>query len=80
MTEQTKQNIIENVQTLKRPSVDIYAAQERFTIVCCKCQRWVDDERWTDSPIPEGKQSHTYCPVCYDEVMKEIEELRKARS
>lgn len=66
--------------------------QERMIHVCSACKRyeidgeWIDSEgwkvgvgivEWIDLSIPPGQQTHGYCPVCYEKVMKEIKVLRE---
>jgi len=45
---------------------------ERFIRVCCACQKYFDNGEWVEGNIPIGKQSHGYCPECFEEIMKEI--------
>jgi hypothetical protein len=66
--------------------------QERMIRVCSVCKRYEIDGEWIESigfkvgeitldwielSIPPGQQTHGYCPVCYDQAMKEIETLRE---
>jgi hypothetical protein len=65
--------------------------QERFIHVCSVCKRYIIDGEWLKSfgrkidettfawierSIPPGQQTHGYCPICYEQVMKEVQTLR----
>ena len=46
-------------------------------VQCCVCKKFRivmgEKEEWLHTTTPEGIISHTYCPACYDEFMKEFE-------
>jgi len=50
--------------------------RNRFIRVCCVCKRYEVHGEWVKGKIPKGNQTHTYCPVCYEELKKEIKILK----
>tara|TARA_Y100000310_G_C20510214_1_gene728454 strand:- start:692 stop:865 length:174 start_codon:yes stop_codon:yes gene_type:complete len=52
--------------------------REEFYVDCCVCKRRREGDEWINSSDPNyetrGKLniSHTYCPPCYDEALKEL--------
>ncbi|MFH1743938.1 MAG: hypothetical protein ABIH23_33450 [bacterium] len=55
-------------------------------VQCCQCGKIEDGNKWS-LPSPEllkkGKISHTYCPDCCQQALKDIElymELKRAAS
>jgi len=85
MTDNTKESIKDNFQSFKRNEIGIYEGvvrplmqagidrKDRFIRVCCWCNRWWTGAGWQVENLPVGKQTHTYCPLCYDVEMKEVE-------
>jgi hypothetical protein len=50
-------------------------------IQCCVCKRFRQGARWRDKQIPKRSHeavSHSYCPVCAQKLLLEME-IRKGR-
>jgi hypothetical protein len=45
--------------------------KDRFIRVCCLCGRWWTGKGWQVTNLPVGNQTYTYCPLCYDEAIKQ---------
>ncbi len=57
--------------------------KERLIRVCCVCKRWYDGDRWVNPKVitdwqgnetafyPQGQQTHTFCPECYNGFYKD---------
>lgn len=43
-------------------------------IQCCVCKKWLGTKP-TDREDQHGEVSHTYCPACQEEVMREIDNM-----
>ncbi len=44
-----------------------------MTIQCCKCHKVKLGSEWTRLPgVVQGAVSHTYCPVCLADTLKEV--------
>lgn len=52
-----------------------------MTTVCCKCQKTKTADGWLQT-IQNGPVmlSHGYCPACYGETIKKIENHRRQQS
>ena len=52
-------------------------------IQCCVCKRFREGSRWRDKEIPKRKRvtiSHSYCPVCAQKLLLEMETRRSRRT
>lgn len=47
--------------------------KDRLIRVCYWCGRWWTGKGWQVTNIPVGKQSHTFCQLCCDVEMVEME-------
>jgi ribosomal protein L44E len=49
-----------------------------MTVQCCVCRKYRVKNSWKRAANVEGDVSHTYCPVCKEQALKEIERGTKA--
>lgn len=50
-------------------------------IVCCVCKKIKYNGEWVEKQIPEEYiATHTYCPACYEQELKEINKYLKLPS
>ncbi len=51
-----------------------------MVVKCCQCRRIREDGTWLDETGADNLEaSHTYCPECHAEVVKEIRSMRRPR-
>jgi len=48
-----------------------------MTTICCKCFKTKTENGWTKADTKANAMlSHGYCPTCYSEAMKKIQNYR----
>ncbi len=52
-----------------------------MTTICCKCLKTKTDNGWTKTDSRDANiLSHGYCPACYQETIKKIQNYRQQPS